>query len=60
MSSFGTPLAMNPVDNPLIKSLFEQGRDQDANTTPPGVANYVIEETGDFTITEGGDFIIEE
>lgn len=59
MSSFGTRLAMNPVDNPLVKSLFVHGQDQDSNT-PPGTDVHIITETGDFIISETGNFLVVE
>ena len=58
MSIFGTPLGMNPVDNPLVSSPFDQGHDQDVNPITPG--SFIIMETGEFIITETSDFVIAE
>ncbi len=59
MSIFGTPLGMNPVDNPLVISPYSQGDDQDIIPAPPGNI-HVITEIGEFTITELGDYIVVE
>lgn len=58
MSILGTPLGMNPVDNPLVFSPFGTGED---NLLPPsGSVFSLVTEGGTFILTEGGVFLTTE
>jgi len=58
MSIFGTPLAMNPVDNPLVFSPFVQR--STTGGAPIVVGDFIIMETGEKIITETNDRLIVE
>lgn len=58
MGIFNSGLAMDPVNNPLVHSPFDQGN---SNVSPPtGQAFDLATEAGDFIMTEAGDFLTTE
>lgn len=58
MSIFQIPLGMNPKNNPLVTSPYDQGNDN--INPPPGNAFDLVTEGGTFILTEGGDFLTTE
>jgi hypothetical protein len=49
---------MNPKNNPLVYSPYDQGNDN--VIPPPGNAFDLVTEGGAFILTEGGDFLTTE
>jgi|JI8StandDraft_2_1071088.scaffolds.fasta_scaffold120420_3 hypothetical protein len=58
MGIFNTGLAMDPVNNPLVHSPFDQGNSN--IIPPPGDALDLVTEDGMFILTEAGDFLTTE